>query len=85
MKELKKMTFGTKLKTSELKQIVGGGTPSGPGVGCRCQCEGGGLVWIQYYLDCPASPDSITINTGICGSYGSNHQLLYSATCTRAR
>lgn len=83
MKDLKKMSFGTKLTTSELKDIVGGKLV-GPGAGCRCQCEGGGLVWIQYYMECPSSPSTITIDDGRCGSYGSFNQLYNSATCTRA-
>lgn len=80
MKDLKALSLGKKMKKGELKNVLGGGEKL-PGVGCRCVCDDGGYLWIQYYMECNGS---VSISTPVCGSYGSMHQLYHTATCTRA-
>lgn len=75
------MSFGTKLTTSELKDLVGGNF-DGPGPGCKCTCNNADYVWIQYYVDCMHA--NIEISAPVCGEYGSFNQFTNTATCVRA-
>lgn len=52
MKDLKKMSLGKSLTKGELKHVLGG-SMSGPGAGCRCECDG--AMWVYYYKECKST------------------------------